>query len=95
MVVGLLTMIALLGVTFLVIARLDAKQSDALIAKAQADPLAARVVSQVISLLRDTLEIDNSATLPYTKDGSWCSPRSGSIACACRTVHLARHYLIP
>ena len=67
MVVGLLTMIALLGVTFLVIAR----------------------------LLRDTLEIDNSATLPYTKDGSWCSPRSGSIACACRTVHLARHYLIP
>lgn len=64
MVVGLLTMIAMLGGTFLVIAHVDAQQSEALVAKAQADPLASGTVSEIMAKLADRLTIGTQG--PYS-----------------------------
>ncbi|MDY6913527.1 MAG: hypothetical protein SVT52_03615 [Planctomycetota bacterium] len=70
MVVGLLTILAMLGGTLLIISHMDAKTSDALSAKSQADPIAEGIVSQVQALLKEDLYID-ATNGPYGNyDGS-------------------------
>ena len=65
--VGLLTILAMLGTTFLLISRMDRQRSEAITAKAPVDNLAAGIVSQVVSLLKNDLYItDPGGTEPYS-----------------------------
>ena len=64
MVVGLLTIIGMLGTTFLVITRLDARQSATIEAKSQIRPLAAGVGAGVGAALRDKLKMGSNG--PYS-----------------------------
>ena len=57
MVVGLLTMIGMLGATFLIITRLDARQSMIIESKSQATPLGAGVVARAGDILVEYLKI--------------------------------------
>lgn len=66
LVIGLLTIIAMLGSTFLLISRLDRKQAVAVAARSQADPLAQGIFSQVKMKLLEDLYIGTNG--PY--DGS-------------------------
>jgi len=59
MVVGLLTMIGMLGATFLIITRLDARQSMILESKSQATPLGAGIVARAGDILVEFLKIDS------------------------------------
>ncbi|HDY64961.1 MAG TPA: hypothetical protein ENH84_01855, partial [Phycisphaerae bacterium] len=63
MVIGLLTIIAMLGTSFLLISRLDRKQSEAIAAKAAADPIAEGILAQLVATLKDDLYIDSDG--PY------------------------------
>jgi len=60
MTVGLLVIIGMLGVTFLVVAHMDARQTRALAAKAPADPVAGGIVQQLRQKLLEDLYIDNT-----------------------------------
>ncbi len=58
MTIGLLVILAMLGATFLVISHLDRKQSQAMAAKAPADPVAGGIVEQLRALLVEDLYIN-------------------------------------
>jgi len=60
MTVGLLVIIGMLGVTFLVVAHMDARQTRALAAKAPADPVAGGIVQQLRQKLLEDLYIENT-----------------------------------
>jgi len=64
LVIGLLTIVAMLGSSFVVIAHLDARQSRHLADKSQADPIARGVVEQLCAILSADLKIDD-AKGPY------------------------------
>lgn len=64
MVVGLLTIIGMLGTTFLVITRLDARQSATIEAKSQVTPLAAGMTAVVAKALAKVLYIGSDG--PYS-----------------------------
>ncbi len=69
MVVGLLVILAMLGMTFVVISHVDRRQAEALAAKAPVDPIAMGIVKQISALLKDDLYIDDGADgLPGTLD---------------------------
>lgn len=59
MVVGLLTIIGMLGATFLVIAHLDAKQSQATVTRSQAGPIPESLIIQLREILKDDLYLDD------------------------------------
>jgi len=63
MVIGLLTILAMLGSTFLFVARSDRKSSEALTYRYQATPLASGTLTRVKELLKQDLWID--ANGPY------------------------------
>lgn len=56
-VIGLLTMVAMLGTTFLLVARMDSQQSRAIAQKDKADPIADGIVSKIQAQLVDNLQI--------------------------------------
>ncbi|MBN1942402.1 MAG: lamin tail domain-containing protein [Phycisphaerae bacterium] len=58
MVVGLLTMIAMLGATFLLISHMERRTAEALAKQTPADPVAQGLVSQIQAKLREDLYID-------------------------------------
>jgi hypothetical protein len=87
MVVGLLTMIAMLGGTFLIIARLDARQSDALAVRAQADPIARGLAIDVLHLLKDDLYIDGKGTSSAGDDVIYGAAPSGANGWRCYIDH--------
>ena len=64
MVVGLLTMIAMLGGTLLVVAYLDAKQSEAFVSKVVAEHLAGGVVAEVAAALNEDVDIKDNVDGP-------------------------------
>ncbi|MHC4984105.1 MAG: hypothetical protein ACYTF6_13175 [Planctomycetota bacterium] len=64
LVVGLLTMIALLGGTLLIVSRFNARTAEILVSKSQADQVAFGELSRILELLRDDLFID-AAMGPY------------------------------
>lgn len=70
MVVGLLTIIAMLGATFLVVAHLDRQQSQAISAKAPTDPAVEGVVNQIQSKLLEDLRIAGGRPYDDTAMGS-------------------------
>ncbi len=72
MVIGLLTIIEMLGTSFLLISRLDRKQSEAIAAKAAADPIAEGILAQLVATLKDDLYID--ADGPYGNVGTGTPP---------------------
>ena len=59
MVVGLLTMIGMLGATFLIITRLDARQSMILESKSQATPLGAGIVARAADIVVEYMKMDS------------------------------------
>ena len=59
MVVGLLTMIGMLGSTFLIITRLDARQSMILESKSQATPLGAGIVARAADIVVEYMKMDS------------------------------------
>jgi len=63
--VGLLTILAMLGTTFLLISRMDRQRSEAISAKAPVDHLANGVLSQVVGLLKTDLYIGTINIAPY------------------------------
>ncbi len=60
-VVGLLTIIALLGSSFLVVSRLDAQRAEAIAEKTPADPLVGSLVGRIRQQLADDLAIEPAA----------------------------------
>ncbi len=66
--VGLLSILAMLGATLLLSSYLDARQSRALAAKAQADPVATGILAQVKAALQADLYL--GANGPYTTSGA-------------------------
>ncbi len=80
MVVGLLTILALLGSTFLFIARSDRKSSEALAYRYQANPLAGGALTRVKELLKEDLHLysDNGTPLDLTDDIN--APYAGTAA---------------
>lgn len=61
--VGLVTIVAILGSTFLITSLLDAKQSEATAIKAQAEPIARGVVERLRALMAHDLHADDTG--PY------------------------------
>ena len=55
MVIGLLTVLAMLGATLLVISHLVARQSRTLAVKAQADPVAEGILSRIVAVIAEDL----------------------------------------
>ena len=60
MVVGLLVIIAMLGITFVVISHVDLRQAEAIALKAPVDPIADGIVKQISALLKEDLHIDKT-----------------------------------
>jgi hypothetical protein len=69
MVVGLLTMIGMLGATFLIITRLDARQSMIIESKSQATPLGAGIVARGADILTEYLKVDSNGPRGATRAG--------------------------
>ena len=65
MVVGLLTIIAMLGSTFVIVAKFDRRQSKALVATAPLDDMAESMLAMIVQELLDDLRIDTGGV--YTK----------------------------
>jgi len=65
MVIGLITILAMLGATFLIVAHLEQKSSKALAGKAPADPIAEGIVAQLKAVLKADLYIDSGIQSPY------------------------------
>ncbi|MCK5114045.1 MAG: hypothetical protein KAR11_04710 [Phycisphaerae bacterium] len=64
--VGLVTILAMLGTTFLLISRMNRRTSEATVAQTSVDHLAAGIVSQVVTKLTEGLYIAPSGTTPYS-----------------------------
>ncbi len=70
---GLIVILGMLGATFLIISHLDRKQSEALAAKAPADPIAGGIVEQLRKQLAEDLYIGASG--PYGNYGAVTDPQ--------------------
>ncbi len=77
MVIGLLTILVMLGVTFMVIARLNADQSEAAATRAQADPIADGIVSMLVQKLKEDLYIGDGANQPYSDETAMTADAEG------------------
>ncbi len=75
MVIGVLTMIAILGSAFIIVSHADAQQSAALADRAQAEPIAQGVVTRLASAMVNDLWLDSNCTWPPI-DGNGL-PRKG------------------
>ncbi len=83
LVVGLLTILAMLGSTLLISSHLDAKQSRALAQQAPTDPIAAGIVKQIQQILKRDLHFDTSANNgPYenARDTNTVTPWPATVA---------------
>ncbi len=79
MVIGLLTILALLGSTFLFVARSYRKTSKALTYRYQATPLASGSLTRVVQLLKEDLRIDDNGTpLNPADDAPYNATAAGS-----------------
>src|ERR1035437_3458702 len=76
LVVGLLTMVAMLGATFLIVARMNTRQVKDDSVKNLADPVAAGAVSSLAEILRQRLYIGDTGPfdLAFTRDSVSASP---------------------
>lgn len=90
MVVGLLTMLAMLGGTFLIVSRLDAKQSEALAERGGAEALASGGVAKIVEALAADLHFGNGEA-PYSESASGADgwPHYTDYASKATDAHLA------
>jgi hypothetical protein len=79
LVVGLLTMVAMLGATFLIVARMNTRQVKDATVKNQADPVAAGAVATLAEILRQRLYIGDTGpfALAFTRDNVTLNQTTG------------------